>query len=267
MKRRKFLSAGALLGMTPVMSAKGLAKTFVQPETDGVQYFEWIRYHLHVGKKQGLVSDFYRDVAIPAFNRAGIKNIGVFNVKHGENNPTLHVIIPHPTLDSIVSLNDRILADENFLRDGNRFLNAPLSDMVFVSMEKTILRAFIKFPGIQVPPQIESKTPRIYQVRRYEAPSLTALKRRVHMFNEGSIIDIFKKTGLQPVFFGETVAGNRMPSLMYMVAFDDMIAFNKTWDTFRADPAWAKLSNDPFYAETISCINDWIWTAAPFSQI
>ena len=267
MKRRTFLSASAALGMTPVMGMSGLASSLEQPAAEGRQYFEWIRYHLPLGSRAGYVANYYRDVAIPALNKAGIRNVGVFNVKHGPNDPTLHVIIPHPSFESIVTLNDRLLDDQSFVQAGERFLKPPLSEMAFVSMEKSILRAFTHLPEIVVPKQkIENKA-RIFQIRTYEAPSLTASVRKIHMFNEGGEIAIFKKTGLQPVLFGETIAGDRMPNLLYMLAFSDFADMDNAWNAFRNDPDWKKLSADSFYAETVSRANDWIWTPAAFSQI
>jgi hypothetical protein len=268
MKRRTFLSAGAALGVAPVMGMTGLTDAFEQSEAQAQQqYFEWIRYHLPVGSRQGYVAEYYRDVAIPALNKAGISNVGVFNVKHGNNNPTLNVIIPHPTLESVVTLNDKLLDDKNFVQSGVRFLDAPMNEMAFVQMEKTILRAFVNMPAIQVPTQKTANSSRIFQVRTYESPSLAAAKRKIHMFNEGGEIAIFKRTGLQPVLFGEVIAGDRMPSLVYMLAFKDFEDMNKSWSAFGADPDWKKLSADPFYADTVSRINDWIWTPAGCSQI
>ncbi len=264
MKRRTFLSTGCALGMAPVMGMPIMADDQSQQK---VQYYEWIRYQLHLGNKQNLVADYYRDAAIPALNRAGINNIGVFNVKHGPNMPTLHAIIPHPSLDSIVSVNDKLLDDNTFRQAGKRFLEAPLSDMAFVRMEKTILKAFAHLPEIQVPEQKKKNASRVFQVRTYESPSLVAAKKKIQMFNEGGEIDIFKKTGLQPVLFGETIAGEKMPSLVYMLAFDDMNALTKNWGAFGSSPEWRTLSSDAQYADTVSCINDWIWTPTSFSQL
>ena len=267
MKRRAFLSAGAALGMTPVMGIPALAGTAEQSAAGGRQYFEWIRYHLPLGSRQRFVSNYYRDVAIPALNKAGINNVGVFNVKHGTNDPTLHVIIPHPTLESIVTLNDRLLDDTSFVQAGELVLKSPSSEMAFVTMEKTIMRAFTHLPEIVVPTQKKENKARIFQVRTYEAPSQTASIRKIHMFNEGGEIDIFKRTGLQPVLFGETIAGDRMPNLLYILAFDNFADMDKSWATFGGHPDWKKLSADPFYADTVTRINDWIWTPAAFSQI
>lgn len=266
MKRRTFLATGAALGMTPVMAMPGITESFAQPAA-GVQYYEWIRYRLLPGNKQNVVADYYRDVAIPALNKAGIKAVGVFNIKHGPDAPTLNVIVPHPSLDSIVTLNDKLLDDKSFVQAGDRFLNAPLSDQAFFTMEKSILKAFSGLPEIQIPAQKRANKSRIFQVRTYESASLVAARKKRQMFNEGGEIGIFQRTGLQPVLFGETVAGPKMPSLVYMLAFDDQEALNRNWDVFRKDPEWEKLKNDPYYADTVSNINDWIWTPTAFSQI
>ena len=267
MKRRTFLTAGAALGLAPAMGMPVLKGQTVQKAGEKQQYFEWIRFHLPLGSRQRMVSEYYRDVAIPALNKAGINNVGVFSVKHGPNDPTLHVIIPHPSLESVVTLNDKLLDDNSFVQAGERFLKSPLSEMPFVSMEKTIMKAFTHLPELQVPTQKKENKSRIFQVRTYESPSLTAAKRKIHMFNEGGEIAIFKKNGLQPILFGEVIAGDRMPSLVYILAFDDFEAMNKGWSAFGSDPDWRKLSGDNFYADTVSRINDWIWTPERFSQI
>ena len=61
--------------------------------------------------------------------------------------------------------------------------------------------------------------------------------RKVQMFNEAEI-GIFTRTGLTPVFFGDTLIGTRMPSLTYMLTFADMADLNAKWNVFVNDPAW-----------------------------
>jgi len=87
------------------------------------------------------------------------------------------------------------------------------------------------------------------------------------MFNEGGEIAIFKKTGLQPVFFGETLIGPKLPNLTYMLAFDDMVTRDEKWGTFRSDPEWKELSANPAYKDTVSNITDIILQPARYSQI
>ncbi|NJK96230.1 MAG: hypothetical protein HC905_16135 [Bacteroidales bacterium] len=112
-----------------------------------------------------------------------------------------------------------------------------------------------------------SNSSRIYEIRIYESPSMVAAKKKVHMFNEGGEIDIFKKTGLKPVFFGEAIAGLDMPNLLYMLAFNNISERDANWQIFIKSPEWAKLSKESFYADTVSSITDIILRPAAFSQI
>ena len=87
------------------------------------------------------------------------------------------------------------------------------------------------------------------------------------MFNEGGEIDIFRKTGLRPVFFGETLIGQRLPNLTYMLAFENLAARDKHWEIFQNDPEWKELRADKQYADTVSNITDIILQPVSYSQI
>ena len=108
---------------------------------------------------------------------------------------------------------------------------------------------------------------RIFELRVYESHSLKAAKKKIAMFNEGDEIAIFRKTGLQPVFFGETLFGPAMPNLTYMLVFDSMETRNKHWDQFRTDPDWLTLREVPIYKDTVSNITDIILQPTSFSQV
>ena len=87
------------------------------------------------------------------------------------------------------------------------------------------------------------------------------------MFNEGGEIDVFRKTGLRPVFFGETLAGPLMPNLTYMLVFDSEESQAEHWDEFRNHPDWLALREDKQYKDTVSNVTDFILRPASFSQI
>ena len=52
---------------------------------------------------------------------------------------------------------------------------------------------------------------------------------KLQMFGELGELAIFRRTGLRPVFFGDNVIGDRLPSFTYMLTFDDMAAREKNW--------------------------------------
>ena len=87
------------------------------------------------------------------------------------------------------------------------------------------------------------------------------------MFNEGEEIAIFKKTGLTPVFFGETIIGPKLPNLTYMLVFEDLADRDKRWGVFGSSAEWRKLRGKTEYKNTVSNITDIILQPTGYSQI
>ena len=229
------------------------------------QYFELIKYYLHQGERESAVEDFYRESAIPALNRIGINNIGVFSPFFGGNDHQLYVVIPHASLEDLYLDNEKLLTDKDI--KGSEFLNSSLNNSSFIKIEKALLRAFNYLPEINIPVNPRQNEARIFEMRTYQSPGLTAAKKKIKMFNEGGELEIFKKTGLQPVFFGETIIGRDMPNLLYLLAFENMNAREKNWSEFENHPEWLKLKSEPDYTGTVSCITDIILKPASCSQI
>ncbi len=265
MKRRNFVKTAGALGIVP-LSSMAAGSLNVPDSNDKREYLELIKYHLHVGEKKNLVSNFYRDVAIPALNRCGLDRIGVFTVTHGPNDPNLYVLIPHPTLSSVLDTPAKLMGDKEYLSSGKDFLNMPLSDAAYVRMEKSLMVAFKDMPKVEKPVNLMDKS-RMYELRIYESHSQKYAKKKIQMFNEGGEIDLFRKKGLQPVFFGETVIGPKMPNLTYMVVFENMDTRKEAWGAFSNSPEWKKLKADAQYKDTVSNITDIILKPASFSQI
>jgi hypothetical protein len=105
-------------------------------------------------------------------------------------------------------------------------------------------------------------------LRIYESHNERAGLKKIEMFNKGEL-DIFKRDGLTPVFFGEAIAGSLMPNLTYMLVFPDDEARQGAWKKFIADPEWVKLKSIPEYAdkEIVSRITNLILTPASYSEI
>jgi hypothetical protein len=258
MKRREFLAAAGLAGMAGVSSPANAGER----KDDGKQeYYELRRYHLHVGSKKNLVGDFLRDVGIPAMNRIGIGPVGVFSAMYGPNSPTLYVLMVHKSLESVAKAASRLLEDDEYRKAD--FINTGLSEPGYVRIESSLMVAFKDMAKLEVP----EKKSRIFELRIYESHCIKAAKKKIEMFNEGGEIAIFKKTGLRPVFFGESIIGPQLPNLNYMLAFDDMEARDKQWKVFSGDPEWKELRANPAYKDTVSNITDIILRPAPYSQI
>ena len=59
--------------------------------------------------------------------------------------------------------------------------------------------------------EIPEKKSLLFELRRYESSGESAGKKKIEMF-EKSEIEIFKKVGLTPVFFGEALIGPARPN-------------------------------------------------------
>lgn len=259
MKRREFLTTAAITGIA-AMSPSVVAS---QNEGGEREYLEFREYHLQIGSKKNQVGNFLRRVGIPAMNRIGIGSVGVFTAMYGPNKPTLYVLLVHKSIETVVNSASLLMADNEYRKAGFEYVEAPLIEPAYVRVESSLMVAFKNMPKLEVP----EKKSRIFELRTYESHSIKANKKKIEMFNEGGEIAVFRKTGLQPVFFGETLIGPKMPNLTYMLVFDDLADRDKKWDVFRVDPDWKELRSNPAYRDTVSNITDIILRPAPYSQI
>jgi len=262
MNRRNFVATAGLAGVAPAASLAGSSKA------DNHQYFELRHYHYptRLAAHRERVTDYLRDAAIPAWNRLGIEHVGVFTVVYGPNAPSLYVLLPHPNLESVATLRSRMAADETYQQAGASFLNAELSDPAFLRIESSLMKAFDGMPSLAVPPGAANNDPRIFELRIYESHSEPKAIRKVEMFDKGEI-DIFLKTGLTPVFFGEAMIGSLLPNLTYMLTFKDLNDRDASWRKFIDHPDWKAMSSDPYYADTVSNITSIILRPSPISQV
>jgi len=240
------------------------------PKEDGTvpDYYELRRYQLRNGPQGKRLDEFLEHVAVPALNLHGIHPVGVFTGLLGDVNPAVYTLLRHTSLEAIVAVRAWLAADRDFQRAGAAFLDVPADRPAFVRTESSLLVAFDGVPELETPPGAATNAPRIFELRRYESHSEPALQRKIEMFNTREIA-IFRRTGLTPVFFGETLIGPRMPNLTYLLTFDDMAARERSWATFRADPEWTQLWATPGLtdAEIVSNVTGVLLRPAPYSQI
>jgi hypothetical protein len=247
MNRREFVStAVAASTLLATSSALGTGVEAVPRQARGSEFYELRRYRLRRGPRQQVVDDYWRLAAIPAFHRAGAGPIGVFTVLIGPESPSLYVLIVHRTLEAFSATAARLASDAEYQKAGAPYLDAVAGDPAFVRVDISLMRSFDGMPTLALPfgGGDNGKRARIFELRTYESHSEKAGLAKINMFNTGEIA-IFRKAGLQPVFFGETMVGANMPNLTYLLVYEDMAAHDKQWAAFRADPDWRTLSTTP----------------------
>lgn len=261
MNRRKFIAAAAASG------ASAMALSLNAAETDNRCFFELIRYESLNNSQKGRLDQYLQKAAIPALNRLGIEPIGVFRPRYGANGSDTFVLIPHQTFESFLTAKDKIAQDPQYQQAGAELIDAEMSNPLFYRHETSLLRAFTHLPTLNVPAHIKGKAGRQFQVRIYESHSPEKAMLKIEMFNEGGEIALFKETGLNPMMFGETLAGQRMPNLTYILAFESMEEQTAAWQRFINSEGWQNMKDLPRYKDTVSSITDFILTPTGCSQI
>jgi hypothetical protein len=228
------------------------------------EYYQLRKYALQTGPQLALTQTYFEHALIPALNRMAMAPIGAFGLDIGPETPTYYLLIPAASVEALVSLDAGLAQDAEFVKAAAAFWAAPASAPAFVRVNSSLMSAFAGWPKIAVP----KSGKRIFQLRTYESPSYEGHIRKVKMFNEAEI-GIFTRTGLAPVFFGDTLIGPRMPSLTYMLTFADVADLNAKWSVFVADPAWKELSQRPQNAdaEIVSNISNLYLSPLNCSQI
>ena len=269
MERRTFVSS--ILGTTLFAAAGMSGRADEQPMRDQPHpsLYVWRQYTLRTGTQPRRLADFLQNAAIPALNRQGLKPIGVFEVMTGLPTPTVFMLTPFATPESVALVERGLERDEEFIRAGAAYFDAPATDPVYVRQEVSLHVGFPKMPHVEVPAATAAKGPRLFELRTYESHNERAHRAKVRMFDEMGEIDIFRRAGLTPVFFSRTLMGARMPNLMYMLVHENLAAREKSWNAFRDDPDWKKLSATPGFTdpEIVSNITTVLLRPAAYSQI
>ncbi|MFV2069049.1 MAG: NIPSNAP family protein [Pirellulales bacterium] len=259
MKRREFLASSTVLGLTPWT----MANAAESPAGDRT-YLELRMVHVETEAQRQGFEAFAREAAVPALNRAGIKPVGVFYPEAGLS--PIYVLLPHRSLDSVATLTQRLGEDADFRSRGAGFLETPVDRPAYVRVKSSLMVAFKGMPQLKIP--ITSPN-RIFQLRIYESPSVITGQKKIEMFNDAGEIEIFRRVGLHPVFFGETIVGPNMPNLTYMLSFESQEERKANWGKFTADPDWQRLKKMNEYADKniLSKITNLFLRPAPCSQI
>ncbi len=266
MKRREFLKSSITMSTLAGLGAVAVSATGAERSSRRREHYELRIYRLKAGANHDLLDAYLERAAIPAWNRLGIKPIGVFTEKEPKEGPAVYVLIPYPSLDAFGTASARLSADEEYHRAGATYLQTPKTNPAFDRIDSWFMLAFAGMPKIELPPYAREKRPRLFELRTYESHSEVKALKKVDMFDSGEI-QVMREVGLAPVFYGQALIGHNLPHLTYMLSAENDEAHKKHWKSFGDHPVWNKMKNDPQYADTVSNIRNWFLLPTSYSQI
>lgn len=217
-------------------------------KTNTREHYELRFYAVDSADQQQRVANYWAKAAIPALNRLGVTNIGLFQEtkpQDGEEFGQVVVLVPFKNIGQFASSQWKLNADKVYKKAGADYLNATKDNPAYRRIESHLLRAMKVKPQLTVP---DTGKKRIFEMREYEGHSEAGSANKIAMFNQIEA-DIFAESGLEAVFYTETLIGKNRPSLRYMVTFDDEADQAKDWQSFRDNPRWNKAKVDPKWSK------------------
>ena len=220
-------------------------------EEAGRQYYELRIYTTQNEKQQGEINEYWEKTAIPAYRRAGIGPVGVFTETKDSETNRIYVLIPYGSIGAFEGMAARLAGDPAYQETAAEFMNRSKNDAPYQRFDRSLLFAMKGMPKLTLPPSSAEKKPWIFELRTYYSPTEAKGANKIDMFNAGEI-EIMKEVGLNPVFFAGTIAGPKMPILVYMTSGADMEEYKQKWKGFGPHPLWKKLMGDPQYKNNMS---------------
>lgn len=262
--RRDFLKTGlaasAAVAFGPHVAAADKAAS-------GREYYELRCYRLKADTRlktdanPALLDDYLENAVLPALGKLGVNHTGVFteldiNKETATSSPKVNspvwVLIPHTSLDSFVQVSASLVADPAIQAAGADYLQAPKAAPAFERVDTWLLLAFAGMPKLDLPVFSRDRVPtRVFEMRDYESHGELKALNKMAMFDDGEI-ELMKDLGMNPVFFGQALAGPDLPHLRYITSGPDLATHLAGWKKFGPDPRWQKMRTDPRYADNMS---------------
>jgi hypothetical protein len=226
------------------------------------EYYELRTYSIPFNGSEQALHDYLEDTLIPALNRYGVENIGVFEALGDPTPKQIVLLIPYKDISAYGDVIAALAADTNYLEKRKAYDAVPHNKRVYTRFSSSFYIAFDGLPQIVKP----KEGSQLFELRTYEGYSEDAVRRKVKMFNEEEF-SIFDATGLHSVFFGEQVSGPMMPALTYMLSFSSMEERDANWKKFIVHPEWKRVSGLEEYAHSVSDIKRTFLKPLSYSQL
>ena len=217
-------------------------------------FYEIIVYHFAAPEQEIALDTYLQTAYLPALHRKDKKNIGVFKpiANDTATDKTIYVIVPFNSLDETQALQNTLMRDTIYMQAGKQYMNASYKNPPYARIETIILKAFELSPTMKMPQLHSNKQDHIYELRSYESATENYHVNKVKMFNAGGEIAIFDKLNFNGVFYGDVIAGCRMPNLIYLTSFENMAERDAHWKSFTDDPDTKKIFAIDEYKNNVS---------------
>lgn len=240
-----------------ILASIMLPTTGMAQKRNNREFYQLTVYHFANTTQEAMLDRYLQKALLPALHQGGIRNIGVFKPIDNDTaaDKRIFVVAPMNGLRQVSKISGMLDKNAAYQSNAAEYLNAPYNAPPYQRMEVILLKAFKMAPQLQLPQLKGPREERVYELRSYESATEKIFRNKVHMFNDGDEIGLFKKLNFNAIFYSEVVAGAHMPNLMYMTSFENKADRDAHWKAFGESPEWKKLSSMPEYQHNVSHID------------
>lgn len=266
MKRRDFFTASAIAASGTLLSSE----TVWSAESENREYLRINSYWAKNEEALAQVVEKLDKCWIPFLNGYGVPKVGVFTVNRelheGDKNYdkkydlAVYTYEAHRTLESIRDFDPRAAKEIST----ECMINPSTATALCDEMRSELLFAFPHCPKLEAP---TLSPDRIIQYRRYHSTNLDRNYAKLRMFDVRGELDLFRRCGMAPVFFAETLIGECMPNIAYALSFENDEARKKAWATFIGSDEWKTMKVEEEFKDTATKILNLFLKPSQGSQI
>ncbi len=258
---QKFVPAVLVTALCVIFSYTAFAKK-------APSYYQLTVYNFKTSNQEKLIDEYLQSALLPALKEMGTKTVGVFKPLSNDTAAIKQVYVLRTIKDlkQLERENQKLQKDQSFFTSAGNYWSASSKSPAYARMENIIIKAFDVAQKMTMPNLQSPKQEHIYELRSYEGASERLYNNKVEMFNEGGEVALFARLNFNAVFYGEVVAGSKMPNLVYMTSFENKEARDAHWNSFRDDPEWKKIAAMPKYQGNVSRSDIILMKAAPYSD-
>jgi NIPSNAP len=226
----------------------------ITPAKKSPEIYQLTVYQFKDSVQEKTLDAYLENALLPALHKLKYNQVGAFKSWANDTSVVkkIYVLVAGKSMDELSGMKDKLAKDAVYLDQGKTYLDAVYTNPPYSRMETIYLKAFSMAPELTVPSLKGPKSERVYELRSYESSTEKIFRNKVHMFNEGGEIALFKRLNFNAAFYSEVIAGSKMPNLMYMTCFENMADRDAHWKTFGSDPEWKRLSALPEYQHNVS---------------
>lgn len=225
-------------------------------------------YHCSTNQQIKGIDAYLQNTYLPYLHNRGIKKVGVFAPIANDTavDKKLYVWIPMHSLKILDQLDQDVEQLDPMVKNEIVDLENADSSLPYNRVERIICKAFKFQTQFEKKSSLTKSPDRIFEYRSYESPTENAHLRKVHMFNEGGEITLFKRLNFNAIFYSKAIVGDRLPNLIYMTSFNNMADRDEHWKAFGASPEWQSISNMPKYMKSVNRNETVLMTARDYAD-